>query len=136
MNSIPSDALALHHRGLHHLEVAPRYTQIVPPGSRTGRHRHLAEEGLHVLEGRGYDPRQDCDVAITGTYRWAPQAEIKQFDGEAGDVIYIPPNTIHQQFNAEPDRPARPTAAIWSSWTMNRNAGRRLRSPRRWCANS
>ena len=31
---------------------------------------------------------------------------------EAGDVIYIPPNTIHQHFNADPQRPARLISAI------------------------
>jgi len=36
------------------------YMQIIPPGSRSGRHRHLAEECLYVVEGRGYDLHQDC----------------------------------------------------------------------------
>ena len=31
---------------------------------------------------------------------------------EAGDVIYIPPNTIHQHFNADPDRPVRLISAV------------------------
>jgi hypothetical protein len=39
----------------------------------------------------------------TGT----PQEEIKRYEWEAGDVIYIPPNTIHQHFNGNPERPAR-----------------------------
>jgi gentisate 1,2-dioxygenase len=86
--------------------------QIVPPGSRSGRHRHLAEECLYVLEGRGYDLHQDCDVEITDTYHWTPQADIKRFEWEAGDVIYIPPNTIHQHFNADPERPVRLISAI------------------------
>src|SRR5881409_3239592 len=66
------------------METVDAYMQIIPPGSRSGRHRHLAEECLYVLEGRGYDLHQDC-----------------------GDVIYIPPNTIHQHFNASADKPAR-----------------------------
>jgi uncharacterized RmlC-like cupin family protein len=33
--------------------------------------------------------------------------ETKRFEWEAGDVIYIPPNTIHQHFNADPEKPAR-----------------------------
>jgi hypothetical protein len=60
-----------------------------------------------VVEGRGYDLHQDCDVEITDTYHWRPQAELKRWEWEAGDVIYIPPNTIHQHFNADPQRPAR-----------------------------
>ncbi|MEP1217553.1 MAG: cupin domain-containing protein [Marinobacter sp.] len=94
------------------METVDVYMQIIPPGSRSGKHRHLAEECLYVLEGEGYDLHTDCDVEITDTYHWRPQAEEKRFDWEAGDVIYIPPNTIHQHFNANPDRPVRLISAI------------------------
>lgn len=94
------------------METVDAYMQIIPPGSRSGRHRHLAEECLYVLEGRGYDLHQDCDVEITDTYHWRPQEEIKRFEWEAGDVIYVPPNTIHQHFNADPDRPARLISSV------------------------
>ena len=89
------------------METVDAYMQILPPGSRSGKHRHLAEECVYVLEGRGYDIHQDCDVEITDVFEWKPVAETKRFDWEAGDVIYIPPNTIHQHFNADPDKPAR-----------------------------
>ena len=89
------------------METVDAYMQIIPPGSRSGKHRHLAEECLYVLEGHGYDLHQDCDVEITDDYHWKPQDEIKRFEWEAGDVVYVPPNTIHQHFNADPDRPAR-----------------------------
>ena len=94
------------------METVDAYMQIIPPGSRSGKHRHLAEECLYVIEGRGYDLHQDCDVEITDTYHWKPQEEIKRFEWEAGDVIYIPPNTIHQHFNADPGRPARLISSI------------------------
>lgn len=94
------------------IETVDAYMQIIPPGSKSGKHRHLAEECLYVLEGRGYDLHQDCDVEITDTYHWKPQDEIKRFEWEAGDVIYIPPNTIHQHFNADPDRPVRLISSI------------------------
>ena len=94
------------------METVDAYMQIVPPGSRSGKHRHLAEECLYVVEGRGYDLHQDCDVEITDTYHWKPQAEVKRWDWEAGDVIYIPPNTIHQHFNASPEKPVRLISAI------------------------
>jgi quercetin dioxygenase-like cupin family protein len=94
------------------METVDAYMQIIPPGSRSGRHRHLAEECLYVLEGRGYDLHQDCDVEITDTYHWKPQTEVKRHEWEAGDVIYIPPNTIHQHFNASKDRPVRLISAI------------------------
>jgi len=94
------------------METVDAYMQIIPPSSRSGKHRHLAEECLYVVEGRGYDLHQDCDVEITDDYHWIPQNETKRFDWEAGDVIYIPPNTIHQHFNADPSRPARLISAI------------------------
>jgi len=94
------------------METVDAYMQIIPPGSRSGKHRHLAEECLYVLEGRGYDLHQDCDVEITDTYQFKPQAEVKRYEWEAGDVIYIPPCTIHQHFNADPERPVRLISAI------------------------
>ena len=94
------------------METVDAYMQIIPPRSRSGKHRHLAEECLYVLEGHGYDLHQDCDVEITDDYHWKPQEEIQRFDWEAGDVVYIPPNTIHQHFNANPDRPARLISSI------------------------
>jgi quercetin dioxygenase-like cupin family protein len=94
------------------METVDAYMQIIPPGSRSGKHRHLAEECLYVVEGRGYDLHQDCDVEITDTYHWKPQERVQRFEWQAGDVIYIPPNTIHQHFNASPDKPVRLISAI------------------------
>ena len=94
------------------METVDAYMQVIPPGSRSGKHRHLAEECLYVVEGQGYDLHQDCDVEITDTYFWKPQAEVKRFEWEAGDVIYVPPCTIHQHFNADPERPARLISCI------------------------
>jgi quercetin dioxygenase-like cupin family protein len=90
-------------------ETIDAYMQIIPPGSRSGKHRQLAEQAFYVLEGRGYDIHVDCDLQIPGgeKYLWVPQDQEKRFDWEAGDVVYVPPNTISQHFNAEPDRPAR-----------------------------
>jgi quercetin dioxygenase-like cupin family protein len=89
------------------METVDAYMLIIPPGSRSGKHRQLAEECLYVVEGRGYDLHQDCDVEITDTYHWKPQDEVKRYEWEAGDVIYIPPNTIQQHFNADAERPVR-----------------------------
>src|ERR1700730_9130288 len=94
------------------METVDAYMQVIPPGSRSGKHRHMAEECLYVVEGRGYDLHQDCDVEITDTYHWKPQAEVKRYEWEAGDVIYIPPNTIHQHFNASGDQRVRVISAI------------------------
>ena len=89
------------------METVDAYMLIIAPGSRSGKHRQLAEECLYVLEGRGYDLHQDCDVEITDTYHWRPQDEVKRYEWEAGDVIYVPPNTIQRHFNADAERPVR-----------------------------
>jgi len=94
------------------METVDAYMQIIPGGSRSGRHRHLAEECLYVVEGFGFDLHQDCDVEITDSYHWRPQDEIKRYEWKAGDVIYIPPCTIHQHFNGDPARPARLISCI------------------------
>jgi quercetin dioxygenase-like cupin family protein len=104
------------------IETVDAYMQIIPPGSRSGKHRHLAEECVYVIEGKGYDIHQDCDVEITDVFEWTPQTETKRFEWEAGDYIYIPPNTIHQHFNADPERPARvisSTARIFKQMGLN-----------------
>ncbi len=94
------------------METVDAYMQIIPPGSKSGKHRHLAEECLYVLEGKGYDIHQDCEVEIKDKYEFIPSDEEKKFEWEAGDLIYIPPNTIHQHFNADPSRPVRLISAI------------------------
>src|SRR5579875_3772294 len=80
----------------------------IPPGSRSGKHRQLAEQAFYVVEGRGYDEHIDCDLEIVDDkYTWKPEDRVQRFDWEQGDVVYIPPNTISQHFNADPTRPAR-----------------------------
>jgi hypothetical protein len=37
---------------------------------------------------------------------------VKRYEWEAGDVIYIPPNTASQHFNSDPDKPARLISAV------------------------
>lgn len=93
------------------VETVDIYMQIIPPGSRSGKHRQLAEECMYVLEGHGYDIHVDCDVEITDTYHWIPQDEEKRFEWQAGDMIYVPPNTISQHFNGDAERPARLVSA-------------------------
>ncbi|MEE8472937.1 MAG: cupin domain-containing protein, partial [Dehalococcoidia bacterium] len=66
------------------------FVQEIPPGGRSGKHRHVAEEVHKIIEGKGYD--------IHDGKRW---------DWEAEDLVSIPINTTHQHFNADPKRPAR-----------------------------
>ncbi len=89
------------------METVDAYMQIIPPGSRSGKHRHLAEECVYVIEGKGYDLHQDSDCEIGDVFEWVINPQVQRFEWESGDVIYIPPNTVHQHFNADPSKPAR-----------------------------
>ncbi len=83
------------------------YMQLIEPGKKSGKHRHMAEEVFYVLEGRGYDLHWDVEpeIGVRYEYKWAK--EPKRFDWEEGDFVYIPPYRMHQHFNADPDKPAR-----------------------------
>jgi Predicted mannose-6-phosphate isomerase len=84
------------------------YMLIIPPGSRSGKQRHLAEEYIYVVEGKGYDLHQDCDFDITEQgYNLQYSDEVKRYEWKSGDLIYIPPNVIHQHFNLSNEKPAR-----------------------------
>lgn len=83
------------------------YLQELPPGGRSGKHRHMADEVLYVLEGKGYDLHWDVDVELRTTYEWTVAKTPSRWEWEEGDLVYIPPNTVHQHFNADPAHPAR-----------------------------
>jgi quercetin dioxygenase-like cupin family protein len=65
------------------------YLQEIPAGSRSGKHRHMAEEQIFVLNGRGYD--------IHEGERW---------NWDTGDLINIPPMTEHQHFSTDMENPS------------------------------
>ncbi len=83
------------------------YMQELPPGGRSGKHRHMADEILYVLEGTGYDLHWDVDLALGTTYEWKVAADPSRWEWEQGDLVWIPPNTVHQHFNADAAKPAR-----------------------------
>jgi quercetin dioxygenase-like cupin family protein len=89
-------------------ETVDAYMQVIPPGSKSGKHRQLAEQAFYVIEGSGYDIHVDCDLAIVDdNYTWQPINVEQKFEWEAGDVVYVPPNTISQHFNGSETKPAR-----------------------------
>lgn len=83
------------------------YQQFLAPGGRSGKHRHLTEEVLYVLEGRGYDLHWDIQFDCKDEFIWDWATEPQKYEWEEGDFVYIPPYVIHQHFNDDPERPAR-----------------------------
>ncbi len=83
------------------------YIQEIPPGSWSGKHRHMSEELVFVLEGDGYDHHWDPTAVIREEYAWEYPDEPQRFEWETEDVVYIPTNTVHQHVNASEEAPAR-----------------------------
>lgn len=65
------------------------WVQYIPPGGKSGKHRHAAEEVHKVLRGRGYDVQDGV-----------------RYDWEAEDVVCVPVLTTHQHCNASDTEPA------------------------------
>ena len=59
----------------------------IPPGGKSGRHRHNSEAIIHILQGRGYSVFEGV-----------------RYDWEAGDTISPPANQWHQHFNSDNDK--------------------------------
>jgi len=83
------------------------YQQLIPGGSRSGQHRHMTEEVLYVLEGKGYDLHYDVVFNCDKQYLFEWTEEPVKYEWEEGDFIYIPPYVVHQHFNADPKKPVR-----------------------------
>lgn len=88
------------------------YLQEIPPGSCSGKHRHMSEECVYIIEGKGYDMHWDVDVTMQDEYEWIISDQGEKYEWEAGDVVYIPINTVHQHFNADPHKSARIICAV------------------------
>ena len=86
------------------------YMQEVPPGEASGKHRHMSEEVLYILEGEGYDHHWDPDIrpdAEGQTIEWEFDDEPKRFDWEQGDVVFIPTGSVHHRATRSEEAPAR-----------------------------
>ncbi|MEW6671899.1 MAG: cupin domain-containing protein [Thermodesulfobacteriota bacterium] len=81
--------------------------QVIPGGSRSGKHCHMAEEYMFILEGKGYSLHWDVDFELGEAYYWKAQETPSKWEWERGDSVYIPPNTVHQHFNSDPKNPVR-----------------------------
>ncbi|HYU58035.1 MAG TPA: cupin domain-containing protein [Actinomycetota bacterium] len=81
------------------------YERRVPPGSRTGRHWHMADEVVYILAGRGHSLQWEVEAEIDGRYHARIAREPSRHDVRAGDLLYVPPNTVHQTVNDSPQEP-------------------------------
>jgi gentisate 1,2-dioxygenase len=80
------------------------YMQFLKAGERSGKHRHMWEEIIFVVEGSGYDLHWDLKFDCLDKFEWEWAVEPKRFEWKRGDFIYIPPFTNHQHFAGEEAR--------------------------------
>ena len=80
------------------------YQQEIAPGSRSAKHWHMADEVLYVMSGKGHSLHWDVEAEIAEKYYARVAEKPSRWEFSAGDVLYIPQNTIHQHFadGAEP----------------------------------
>ncbi len=81
------------------------YQQEIPGGSRSAKHWHMADEALYVMAGRGHSLHWDVEAEIGERYMARVAKEPSRWEFGAGDLLYVPHNTIHQHFNADPKAP-------------------------------
>jgi len=60
------------------------------PGGRTQKHGHVNEAAFYILDGQGYEIHDGV-----------------RYDWQAGDVVVVHNNCVHQHFNGDPAKPAR-----------------------------
>ena len=83
------------------------YQQFLPPGKSSGIHRHISEEVMYVVEGRGYDLHWDVHFDCDHEMEFTWEEEPKRFEWSQGDIIYVPPYCAHQSVNSDPKNEAR-----------------------------
>lgn len=81
------------------------YQQRILPRSRSAKHWHMADEALYVISGRGESLHWDVEAEIGERYSARVAKHPSRWEFSAGDLVYIPQNTIHQHVNADPDEP-------------------------------
>lgn len=90
-----------------HVKDIEAYIQELAPDGRSGKHRHMAEEFIFVLQGRGFSLHWDIDLALGDAYGWKVATKPQRFEWEAGDWQFVPVNTVHQHFNLDGSSSAR-----------------------------
>jgi gentisate 1,2-dioxygenase len=82
------------------------YMQEVAPGGRSARHWHMADELVYVKSGRGHDLHWEVEADIADRYYARIAEQPTRWDWQATNLVYIPPNTVHQHFNDDPSETA------------------------------
>ncbi|HEV8469643.1 MAG TPA: cupin domain-containing protein [Candidatus Limnocylindria bacterium] len=72
------------------------YEQEIARGSRSAKHWHMADEVAFVLSGRGECLQWDVEAEIGERYQARIAKEPTRWKFSAGDLVYVPQNTVHE----------------------------------------
>jgi quercetin dioxygenase-like cupin family protein len=75
------------------------YEQEIPPGSRSAKHLHMADEVAYVLAGTGESLQWEVEAEIAERYYARVANEPTRWQFEADNTVYVPQNHVHQYVN-------------------------------------
>jgi quercetin dioxygenase-like cupin family protein len=75
------------------------YEQEIPPGSRSARHWHMADEVAYVISGEGECLQWEVEAEIAERYYARVAKEPTSWEFKADDTVYVPQNHQHQYVN-------------------------------------
>ena len=81
------------------------YEQEIPPGSRSAKHWHMADEVVYVIAGSGYSLQWEVEAEIAERYYARIAKEPTRWPFHPGDTVYVPQNHVHQWFNTSESEP-------------------------------
>src|SRR5579885_2001491 len=81
----------------------------IPPGGKLAPHRHLAEEMILIISGKGY----------TMMWNGKETGKKQKYEWTEGDMLSPSLNAWHQHFNASADTPARYLSITTAPLTVN-----------------
>jgi quercetin dioxygenase-like cupin family protein len=82
------------------------YEQEIPPGSRSAKHLHMADEVAYVLSGTGTCEQWEVEAEIAERYYARVANEPTSWDFKPDDTVYVPQNHVHRYLNTG-DEPLR-----------------------------
>jgi quercetin dioxygenase-like cupin family protein len=83
------------------------YEQEIPPGSRSAKHLHMADEVAYVLSGSGKSLQWEVEAEIAERYYARIAKEPSEWEFTEDDTVYVPQNHVHQYLNTSDTEPLR-----------------------------